>query len=116
MTHIGEKLIVMAAVAVPLLVVCAVVFPNFIRARSTSAQNACINNLRQIEGAKRQWALEYNITNDYTPSWADVQPYLGRGPQGEIPKCPQGGTYTLQSLSELPRCSIGGPNHSLPPQ
>jgi hypothetical protein len=114
MTRTREKLIVVAVVAVYLFLLCAVVLPNFIRARSTSAQNACINNLRQIDGAKQQWALENNITNDAKPSWANVQPYMGRGSQGESPKCPQGGTYILGRLSELPSCSIGGPRHTLP--
>ncbi|MGH7992987.1 MAG: prepilin-type cleavage/methylation domain-containing protein [Limisphaerales bacterium] len=112
----SEKLIVAAALAVFLIVAGAMVLPAFIRARTTSSQNACINNLRQIDGAKQQWALEKSKTANDIPSWADVQPYLGRGPQGEIPRCPQGGTYILGKVGELPRCSIGGPNHSLPPQ
>jgi len=36
----------------------AIAIPNFIRARTTSQMNACINNLRQIDGAIQQWALE----------------------------------------------------------
>ena len=31
--------------------------PNFIHGH-TSPKNACINNLRRIEGVKQQWALE----------------------------------------------------------
>ena len=53
----SEKLIVAAALGVFLIVAGAVVLPAFIRARRTSSQNACINNLRQIDGAKQQWAL-----------------------------------------------------------
>ena len=113
MKSASEKLVVVAAVAACLFVVFAIVLPNFIRARSTSAQNACMNNLRQIDGAKQQWALEYSKTTNDVPSWAEVQPYLGRGTQGEIPKCPAGGTYILGRVGEFPRCSIGGPGHSL---
>ena len=36
----------------------AIAIPNFVKARATSQQNACINNLRQIDAAKQQWALE----------------------------------------------------------
>ena len=36
----------------------AIAIPNFVKARDVSMQNACINNLRQIDAAKQQWALE----------------------------------------------------------
>ena len=36
----------------------AIAIPNFVQARKTSQTNACLNNLRQIDGAKQQWALE----------------------------------------------------------
>ena len=111
----SEELIFVAALAVFLIIASAVVLPSFIRARSTSSQNVCLNNLRQIEGAKRQWALEYSKTTNAIPLWTDVQPYLGRGSQGPIPRCPQGGTYILGRVGEVPRCSIGGPGHSLLP-
>src|SRR5262245_54264603 len=43
--------------------------PAFIRARTTSAKNACINNLRQIDGAKQQWGLENNQETNACPTW-----------------------------------------------
>src|ERR1039458_8348824 len=36
----------------------AIAIPNFVKARDVSMMNACINNLRQIDAAKQQWALE----------------------------------------------------------
>src|ERR1017187_5708146 len=36
----------------------AIAIPNFVKARATSQKNACINNLRQIDSAKNEWALE----------------------------------------------------------
>jgi len=68
----------------------------------------CINNLRQIDGAKQQWTLENHKTTNDAPVWEDVRPYL----RIEI-SCPQGGTYTLGRVDEPPRCSIGGPSHTL---
>jgi len=35
----------------------AIAIPNFVKARNTAQMNACINNLRMIDGAKQQWAL-----------------------------------------------------------
>jgi prepilin-type N-terminal cleavage/methylation domain-containing protein len=48
-----EIMIVVAIIGL----LAAIAIPNFVRARTTAQQNACINNLRQIDGAKQQWAL-----------------------------------------------------------
>jgi hypothetical protein len=69
----------------------------------------CINNLRQIEGAKQQWALEHNKSKGVAVTEADIAPYL---PGNALPKCPSGGTYTLNVIGAKPACSITG--HVLP--
>jgi hypothetical protein len=74
--------------------------------------NACINNLRLIDGAKGQWALENHKQNTDVPTVQDLTPYLGRGPNGQFPVCPEGGIYTIGAINERPRCSI--PGHQLP--
>src|SRR5258708_35665272 len=84
----------------------AIAIPNFIRARTTSQKNACINNLRQIDGAIQQWALENKASAAQAVTSANVTPYLGRGNAGEYPTCPSGGTYTLATVADKPLCSI----------
>ncbi len=59
-----EIMIVVAIIGL----LAAIAIPNFLRARSTSQQNACINNLRQIDGAIQQWALETGAKPDRLPS------------------------------------------------
>jgi hypothetical protein len=71
--------------------------------------NACLNNLRQLDGAKQQWALEAKKTASDTPTEREIAPYLKDG----IPKCPAGGVYTLKAVNSAPTCSIAG--HALPP-
>jgi hypothetical protein len=73
-------------------------------------KNTCINNLRLIDAAKQQWALEHG-TNSATPTWENIKSYIGR-PDSEILEYPLGGTYTLGKLNEDPTCSI--PGHVLP--
>jgi hypothetical protein len=90
----------------------AVAVPNFVRARTVSQENACINNLRLIDSAKQQWALEHNKKNSDVPTEADIRPYMGRTAEGEMPKCPEGGVYIIGAVGEKPRCSI--PGHVLP--
>ena len=72
-------------------------------------RNLCINNLRQIDAAKQQWALEYNKGDDAVPLAQDLLPYL----KGQVfPVCPGGGTYTIGAVGVPPTCSI--PGHVLP--
>ena len=73
-------------------------------------RNTCINNLRQIDGAKQQWALEKNKTVDAVPTVKDLRPYL-KG--GLFPACPDGGTYSINSVDALPTCPVAG--HALTP-
>ena len=78
---------IFAVVVLLLLTAVGVVFLSaFIRAHPTRSSNACINNLRQIDAAKQQWALDTNKTTNDTPSWDAIRVYVGRGPEGEILK------------------------------
>src|SRR5664280_388703 len=95
-----------AVAAVGPAVLAGIAIPNFVKARETSQRNACINNLRQLDGAKNQWALENNKKSTDSPSMDDLRPFL----KGRI-ACPAGGYYTLGTVSEPPTCSI--PGHTL---
>ena len=87
----------------------AIAIPNFVKARETAQANACINNLRQIEAGKNQWALENNKTNG-VPTAQDLNPYI-KGGFGSL-HCPAGGTYTIGDINSAPACSI--PTHKMP--
>jgi hypothetical protein len=98
----------------------AIAIPNFVKARSTSQMNACINNLRLIDSAKQQWALEQRKTNTDTPQGSDLQPYLGRGANGELPSCPADSadewttSYNINNVGTPPTCRIMPETHVLP--
>ena len=72
---------------------------------------ACINQLRQIAGAKHMWALENKKGAEDVPTAADITPYL---PKNATFNCPNGGTYQINAVGAPPTCSI--PGHSLTPQ
>jgi competence protein ComGC len=103
----GYLAIVWAIVFIPLMM--AIAIPNFVKARQISMQNACINNLRVVQSAKQEWALENQKPNDATPTENDLTPYL---PNHQMPVCPAGGTYTIGNVTNSPTCSI--PGHELP--
>lgn len=105
-----EIMIVVAIIGL----LAAIAIPNFVRARTTAQANACINNLRQIDGAKQQWALENREAADASPDAAALTPFLGRGADGSLDgvRCPAGGanatfadSYTIGTVAEAPLCT-----------
>jgi TolA-binding protein len=69
---------------------------------------ACINNLRLLDAAKTQWALEKQKQRGALLTPADLAPYLR---SNTVPVCPAGGVYTLNPVGIAPICSI--PGHTL---
>jgi prepilin-type N-terminal cleavage/methylation domain-containing protein len=105
-----EIMIVVAIIGL----LAAIAIPNFVRSRSTAQANTCINNLRQIDGAKQEWALEKGQVGTATPAQADIGPYLGRA--GSVTEaginCPIDPTktfatsYTINACNVAPLCKI----------
>ena len=110
-----EIMIVVAIIGL----LAAVAIPNFIRSRTTSQTNTCIDNLRMIDGAKQQWALEKGQVGTSQPAGTDIQPYLGRG-SGELPICPVDSqnsfttSYSVNDCQTAPQCQIVPTSHVLP--
>ena len=95
----------------------AIAIPN--RAGShTSPANACINNMRQIDAAANQFALENHLTNGNRINFPnDLTPYIKLNRYNKIPPCPSGGIYFVQKVGSIPICSLGytvTPAHVLP--
>lgn len=70
----------------------------------------CLNEIKQLNMAKEQWALEHKKTSKDVPSVSDITPYIKVGPDGGLPPCPAGGTYTLNEVGKSATCSI--PSHA----
>ena len=84
----------------------AIAIPNFIHARSTSAEKACLNNLRQIDAGAQQWAAENNKQNSDPYTLNDIKLYLQRS---IIPECPAGGQYGPNfTVGGAPTCTVIG--------
>ena len=98
------------------LVLIAVAIPNFVKPRSSGPSNPCINIMRQMDAAKQEWALENVKTNGVVVTENDIKPYIKLDSKGNLPKCPQGGIYTIGKVGEPVTCSLGktNPAHVLP--
>jgi prepilin-type N-terminal cleavage/methylation domain-containing protein len=111
-----EIMIVVAIIGL----LAAIAIPNFVKARKTAQGNACVNNLRQIDAAIQQFALEGNKKDSDPVTAEDVRQYIRNN---EMPKCPTGNTdYNLVGTvgaipsvtcsndreGETPRHKLGG--------
>ena len=110
-----EIMIVVAIIGL----LAAIAIPNFVKARATSQANACINNLRQIDAAANQFALEQHKTSGTTVTTAtDLTPYIKLNANNSIPPCPAGGNYSATfAVGNSPACDLGNnvtPGHYLP--
>jgi prepilin-type N-terminal cleavage/methylation domain-containing protein len=103
-----EIMIVVAIIGL----LAAIAIPNFVKARTSAQKNACIANLRQLEGAKESWALVNKKPEGASTSGSEtaIDAFL-RG--GQAPSCPGGGTYTYGSVGTTPSCSLSASGHTL---
>src|SRR5437588_2705829 len=85
-----EIMIVVAIIGL----LAAIAIPNFVKARTTSQANACINNLRQYDGAVQQYALENKLTSSATYTLSLLKPYIKLDSTTQLPSCPANGTYS----------------------
>jgi prepilin-type N-terminal cleavage/methylation domain-containing protein len=102
-----EIMIVVAIIGL----LAAIAIPNFVKARTASQKNACIANLKQIDGAKATWALENKKVNSDSPVATDL--FGSTAYIRDTPVCPGGGTYTLEQVQNKPTCSKSTDGHSL---
>ena len=107
-----EIMIVVAIIAIFL----SISVPNYLKAGKTSARNVCINNLKKIDGAIDQWAMDDSIQAGIVPSPSqenDIYNYV----DGGKPECPSKGEYTIHAVGSKPQvtCSKAeSDGHKLP--
>jgi prepilin-type N-terminal cleavage/methylation domain-containing protein len=103
-----EIMIVVAIIGL----LAAIAIPNFIKAREASQKNACIANLKQIDGAKNTWALETRQQSSAVPVSGDIfgtDKYIR-----EQPVCPAtGDAYTLNNVGTKPACAGVPASHTI---
>ena len=107
----GFTLIEIMIVVLIIGILLAIAVPNFIRARETSRAKSCISNLKQIDAAKEQWAMDNKMTTGDTPTWpgdlVGLDSYIKKEPE-----CPSGGVYSVNGVGTDPLCDAVVPAYA----
>ena len=107
-----EIMIVVAIIGL----LAAIAIPSFVKARQDSQTKACINNLRIMDAAKEQAAMEnkWGPTQTIATGSAQETNVIVYIKGGKIPVCPASGTYTWGDMSTQPVCTLTASGHKLP--
>lgn len=96
----------LGAVSVLVWLLAAMALPSSVSSKRTSRKHQCVANLKLIDGAIQQWALEHKKegTDTYSLSDPALLAYL-KG--SALPACPGGGQYLPgDKIAGVPRCPL----------
>ena len=105
-----EIMIVVAIIGM----LATIAVPNFVKARSSAMEKACINNLRQIDGAIQLWATETKQAENAQVEYPQISGYM----KNQV-VCPSGGhtfadSYHVGTVADKPTCLRMPVTHKLP--
>ena len=99
-----EIMIVVAIIAL----LAAIAVPNFLRARKRSQATRILEDLRIIDSAIDQYAIETSKAGGATCNWTDIQSYLKKGAvvynsggNDLLSNAFNGGTFTVDGIPKL---------------
>ena len=105
-----EIMIVVAIIAL----LAAIAVPNFLRARKRSQATRILEDLRIIDSAIDQYAIENNKSGGADVTWTDIQAYLKKGGviynsggNDMLGNAYSGGSFSVDTIPKLSTTSFG---------
>ena len=99
-----EIMIVVAIIAL----LAAIAVPNFLRARKRSQASRVLQDMRMVDSAIDQYAIETNKSSNMGVSWTDIKAYLKTGSKlynsggtDMLGYAINGGTFTVDGIPRI---------------
>ncbi len=109
----GFTLLEIVIVVAFLCLIAAVIVPSYLPPQIHGRRPnrySCIANLKQIDSAQEQWAIENHKDSNSPTVLVEITAYLKNN---VLPTEPFGGTYTIgATVKDLPKCSNAKLGHT----
>jgi prepilin-type N-terminal cleavage/methylation domain-containing protein len=107
-TRAGFTLVEIMIVVAIIALLAAIAVPNVLRARKRSQATAVLEDLRLLDGAQDQYAIEFNKLGNANVTFTDLKPYLKDGSKLYMSggKDMFGKTYSITSVDTVPKVHI----------
>jgi prepilin-type N-terminal cleavage/methylation domain-containing protein len=103
--HAGFTLVEIMIVVAIIALLAAIAVPNFLRSRKRSQATQVLEDLRIIDAAVDQYAIETNKNSGATVAWDDIQKYVKNGTRLYTSGGTDilGATFTLPTVDSTPK-------------
>lgn len=87
---------------------------HFVRASLDVPTDVCVAQLKQMWWGQKVFAIEHRLSPNDVVALDQLRSYVHLSPQGDIPVCPAGGTYTTTDVvTNAPTCTLSTVGHRL---